>query len=38
MHLAWPRMGTMGIRSYDGTPRQPIFDRWVAARTLPLTP
>ena len=28
----------MGIRSYDGTPHQPILDRWVAARTLPLSP
>jgi hypothetical protein len=28
--------GTMGIREYDGTPRQPIFDRWTAARALPL--
>jgi hypothetical protein len=30
--------GTMGIRAHDGTPRQPIFDRWVAARALPVAP
>jgi hypothetical protein len=29
--------GTMGLRGYDGAPRQPIFDRWTAARTLPIT-
>lgn len=30
--------GTMGIREHDGTPRQPIFDRWTAARALPVSP
>lgn len=30
--------GPMGIRDYDGTPRQPIFDRWTAARALPVRP
>ena len=30
--------GTMGIRDYDGAPRQPIFDRWTAARALPVGP
>jgi hypothetical protein len=28
--------GTMGIRTYDGTPRQPILERWQAARADPL--
>jgi hypothetical protein len=27
--------GTMGIRDYTGAPRQPIYDRWTAARELP---
>lgn len=30
--------GTMGIRDHGGAPRQPIFDRWAAARALPLSP
>ncbi|HEX7843844.1 MAG TPA: hypothetical protein VF469_40495 [Kofleriaceae bacterium] len=30
--------GTMGIRDDHGTPRQPIFDRWTAARALPVAP
>jgi hypothetical protein len=30
--------GTMGIRDYDGAPRQPIFDHWTAARAVPLGP
>jgi hypothetical protein len=30
--------GTMGIRDYSGAPRQPIFDRWTAARALPVGP
>jgi hypothetical protein len=30
--------GTMGIRGHDGTPRDPIFGRWQAARALPLAP
>ena len=28
--------GTMGVREYGGTPRQPIFDRWQAARVDPV--
>lgn len=30
--------GTMGIRDYDGNPRQPIYDRWTAARALAPAP
>lgn len=30
--------GAMGIRDHAGAPRQPIFDRWVAARAAPLAP
>jgi hypothetical protein len=30
--------GTMGIRDHAGNPRQPIYDRWVAARALPVGP
>ena len=30
--------GTMGIRDYSGAPRQPIFDRWTAARALSVGP
>jgi hypothetical protein len=30
--------GTMGIRDYSGAPRQPIFDHWALARTLPIGP
>lgn len=30
--------GTMGLRRHDGTPRQPIYDRWQAARALPPPP
>jgi hypothetical protein len=28
--------GTMGIRTYEGVPRQPLFDRWQAARVDPV--
>lgn len=28
--------GTMGLRTHDGAPRQPIFERWKAARAIPL--
>jgi hypothetical protein len=24
------------VRGHDGAPRQPIFDRWTAARALPV--
>jgi len=30
--------GTMGIRDYTGAPRQPICDRWTAARARPVGP
>ena len=30
--------GTMGIRDWGGAPRQPIFDRWMAARARPVAP
>lgn len=30
--------GTMGIRDHAGAPRQPIFDRWTAARARPVGP
>lgn len=30
--------GTMGIRDHAGAPRRPIFDRWTAARALPVAP
>ena len=38
--MAWlaAAFGTMGIRDYDGAPRQPIFDRWTSARALPIGP
>src|SRR5262249_40205647 len=30
--ITFKTFGTMGIRDSDGQPRQPIFDRWQAAR------
>jgi hypothetical protein len=26
--------GTMGLRRYDGTPKQSVYDRWQRARQL----
>ena len=31
-HAVFKQWGAMGIRDYDGQPRQPIHDRWTAAR------
>jgi hypothetical protein len=28
--------GTMGLRTYDGTPKPAVYQRWQAARSLPL--
>jgi hypothetical protein len=36
MEALFKYFGAMGLRGIDGTPRQPIFDRWQAARALPI--
>jgi hypothetical protein len=30
--------GAMGLRAYDGTKKQPVYDRWDQALRLPVEP